>query len=81
MQMSKIVYPAKYYRVILDDTVEKHLKQVCLGIELRYNYIQFLEISTDSDCVHFLVQSTPDYVPSKFVKSGGNKILSINSYI
>ncbi|MFR7591272.1 MAG: hypothetical protein ACLUVC_07515 [Longibaculum sp.] len=30
---------AKYYRVILDDTVEEHLKQVCFGIELRYDYI------------------------------------------
>lgn len=63
-----IVCPAKYRRVIFDDTVEEHLKQICLGIELRYDYIHFLEIGSDNDHVHFLVQSTPDYAPSKIVK-------------
>lgn len=48
--------PAKYRRVVFDDTVEDYLKQICLEIELRYDYI------------HFLVQSTPDYFPAKIVK-------------
>lgn len=38
------------------------------GIELRYDYIHFLEIGADKDHVHFLVQSTPEYAPSKLVK-------------
>ena len=63
-----IVCPAKYRRVIFDDTVEDHLKQICLAIELRYDYIHFLEIGVDKDHVHFLVQSTPDYSPAKIVK-------------
>lgn len=63
-----IVCPAKYRRVVFDDTVEDHLKQICLGIEQRYDYIHFLEIGADKDHVHFLVQSTPDYAPSKIVK-------------
>lgn len=63
-----IVCPAKYRRVVFDDSVEEHLKQICLGIELRYDYIHFLEIGADKDHVHFLVQSTPDYAPSKLVK-------------
>ena len=63
-----IVCPAKYRRVVFDDSVEEHLKQICLGIELRYDYIHFLEIGADKDHVHFLVQSTPEYAPSKLVK-------------
>lgn len=63
-----IVCPAKYRRVVFDDTIEEHLKQICLAIELRYDYIHFLEIGADKDHVHFLVQSTPDYAPSKIVK-------------
>ena len=63
-----IVCPAKYRHVVFDDSVEEHLKQICLGIELRYDYIHFLEIGADKDHVHFLVQSTPEYAPSKLVK-------------
>ena len=63
-----IVCPAKYRRVVFDDIVYEHLKQICLGIELRYDYIKFLEIGTDKDHVHFLVQSTPNYSPSQIVK-------------
>lgn len=63
-----IVCLAKYRRVVFDETVDEHLKQICLGIELKYDYIKFLEIGTDKDHVHFLVQSTPNYSPSPIVK-------------
>ena len=63
-----IVCPAKYRRVVFDETVDEHLRQICLEIEKRYDYIVFLEIGTDKDHVHFLVQSTPNYAPSKIVK-------------
>lgn len=63
-----IVCPAKYRRVVFDETVDEHLRQICLEIEKRYDYIVFLEIGTDKDHVHFLVQSTPKYAPSKIVK-------------
>ena len=63
-----IVCPAKYRRVVFDDSVEEYLKQICLGIELRYDYIHFLEIGADKDHMHFLVQSTSEYAPSKLVK-------------
>ena len=63
-----IVCPAKYRRVVFEETVDEYLKQICLGIELRYDYISFLEIGTDKDHVHFLVQSTPNYSPSQIVK-------------
>nr|WP_295783801.1 IS200/IS605 family transposase [Rhodoferax sp.] len=61
-----LVFPAKYRRVVFDDDVEKVLREVCLGIEERYE-IKFLEIGTDKDHVHFLVQSVPRYSVTKIV--------------
>jgi len=63
-----IVCPAKYRRVVFDNTVEIHLRQICLEIEKCYDYISFLEIGTDKNHVHFLIQSTPNYSSSMIVK-------------
>jgi len=60
------VLPAKYRRVVFDDHVDEALKEVCLDIEKRYQ-IKFLEIGTDEDHVHFLVQSVPTYNVTKIV--------------
>ncbi len=49
-----LVCPAKYRRVVFDETVDAVLKEVCLDIAVRYE-ITFLEIGTDRDHVHFLV--------------------------
>ena len=64
--MYRLVFPAKYRRVVFDDDVDKVLKEVCLDIEQRYQ-IKFLEIGTDKDHVHFLVQSVPTYNVTKIV--------------
>jgi REP element-mobilizing transposase RayT len=61
------VLPAKYRRVVFDDHVDNVLKEVCLDIEKRYQ-IKFLEIGTDEDHVHFLVQSVPTYNVTKIVR-------------
>jgi len=52
------VCPAKYRRVVLSKEVDETLKDICLEIEKRYD-IHFLEIGTDKDHVHFLIQSVP----------------------
>jgi len=44
----------------------KKVKKVCLGIEARYE-IKFLEIGSEKDHVHFLIQSVPTYSPTKIV--------------
>ena len=62
-----IVCPAKYRRVVFDDEVDNELKNVCLEIAKRYE-IEFLEIGTDQDHVHFLVQSVPAYSVTKIVR-------------
>ncbi len=61
-----IVCPAKYRRAVVTDDVDLVLKDVCLGISVRYE-ITFLEIGTDKDHVHFLVQSVPTYSPTKLI--------------
>ena len=60
------VFPAKYRRVVIDAQVEDMLRNVCLEIENRYQ-LKFLEIGTDKDHVHFLVQSVPMYTVTKLV--------------
>jgi REP element-mobilizing transposase RayT len=65
--MYHYVCPAKYRRVVFSDAVDKTLKETCEEIEKRYE-IKFLEIGTDKDHVHFLVQSVPMYSPTKIIK-------------
>jgi REP element-mobilizing transposase RayT len=60
------VCPAKYRRAVIDEKVDQVLKEVCLEIAKRYQ-IEFLEIGTDKDHVHFLVQSVPSYSPTKII--------------
>lgn len=62
-----LVCPAKYRRVVFDETVDEELIKVCQDIELRYD-IRFLEIGTDKDHVHFLVQSVPKLSPTQIVR-------------
>ena len=61
-----LVFPAKYRRAVFDNRVDEVLKEVCLEIAERYQ-VKFLEIGTDKDHVHFLVQSVPTYSVTKIV--------------
>ncbi|MDR2580566.1 MAG: IS200/IS605 family transposase [Fibromonadaceae bacterium] len=61
------VCPAKYRRVVFDEAVDEALKEVCLEIEKRYD-IRFLEIGTDKDHVHFLIQSVPKISATQIVR-------------
>ena len=61
-----LVFPAKYRGAVFDSNVDEVLKDVCLEIERRYQ-VKFLEIGTDKDHVHFLVQSVPTYSVTRIV--------------
>ena len=63
-----IVCPAKYRRAVFTPVVDEKLKEICEEIALRYE-IEFVEIGTDQDHVHFLVQSVPGYSPKKIVQT------------
>lgn len=65
--MYHFVFPAKYRRVVFDESVDKVIKETCVEISKRYE-IYFLEIGTDKDHVHFLVQSVPKYSPTQIAK-------------
>ena len=62
-----VVCPAKYRRVVFDTAVDRVLKEIGLEIAQRYEIV-FLEIGTEKNHVHFLVQAVPSYSPTKIVK-------------
>ena len=62
-----IVLPAKYRRAVFTVNVDAKLKEICLEISKRYDIV-FLEIGTDKNHVHFLVQSVPMYSVKKIVQ-------------
>jgi len=61
-----LLFPAKYRRAVFDVQADETLRDVCLEIEDHYQ-LKFLEIGTDDDHVHFLVQSVPTYIVTKLV--------------
>ncbi|KKM18963.1 hypothetical protein LCGC14_1660400 [marine sediment metagenome] len=67
-----LVFPAKYRRAVLDVGVDRASTEICVEIEKRYE-IKFLEIGTDEDHIHFLVQSVPTYSIIKLVTFNGKR--------
>ena len=65
--MYHFVCPAKYRRVVIDDEVDQVIRKTCEEIEKRYE-IKFIEVGTDKDHVHLLVQSVPSYSPAQIAK-------------
>ena len=62
-----IVCPTKYHRAVFAATVDAKIKEICNQIQRRYE-ITFLEIGTDDNHVHFLVQRVPLYSPKQLVQ-------------
>lgn len=65
--MYHFVFPAKYRRVVFDKEVDQVIKETCMEISKRYP-IYFLEIGSDKDHVHFLIQSVPNYSPTQIAR-------------
>ena len=59
---------SKYRRVVFSEAVDLTLKDICLEISKRYE-IEFIEIGTDKDHVHFLIQSIPTMSPSQIIQA------------
>lgn len=62
-----LVCPAKFRAEIFSSAVEESLRKVCEGISQRYE-INYVEIGSDIDHVHFLIQSIPMMMPSQIVR-------------
>jgi len=80
-----LVCPVKYLRKVFGREVEQTLKTVCLEM-IQPNYeIYFVEIGTDIDHVHFLLQSVPTILPSRMVQRiksiTAKEIFSTNSEV
>jgi len=63
-----LVCSTKYRGLVLSPKVDRILKKTCLDIQDRYE-LHFLEIGTDKNHVHFLIQSVPTYSPTKIART------------
>lgn len=61
------VCSVKYRKGIFDEKVERVLLDTCAEITERYD-INFLEIGTDEDHAHFLIQSVPTLAPEQIAR-------------
>ena len=62
-----LVCPAKYRRKIFSQEVSKSLLEVCFDITVKYE-IEFIEVGSDNDHVHFLIQGIPIMSASEIVR-------------
>ena len=64
-----LVCPAKYRRLVFKEvaSLDQVIKNVCLEIEKRYD-IHFVEIGTDQDHIHFLIQGVPAISPTRIAR-------------
>ena len=53
-----LVFPVKYRKKIIGEEISIFIKEICIEIGEKYE-ITFVEIGTDEDHIHFLVQSVP----------------------
>jgi REP element-mobilizing transposase RayT len=63
-----VVCAIKYRRIVIDEKVDKVIKEVSMELEFRYD-LYFLEVGTNLDHIHFLIQSVPDYSVTKIVRT------------
>ena len=57
----------KYRKSVITKELGEGLKEICLDISERYE-VHFIEIGYESNHVHFLVQSVPNYSLSKMIR-------------
>jgi len=63
-----IVFPVKYRKKIIGEGISIFIKEICLEIGQKYEII-FIEIGTDEDHIHFLVQSIPTMAIDQIVRT------------
>lgn len=76
--MYHFVFPTKYRLVVIDKKVDQVIKETCIEISKRY-LIYFLEIGSDKDHVHFLIQPVPTYSPTQI--AGTVKSITTNEVL
>ena len=61
-----IVCPIKYRRNVISDRVKYTIFRTCQNISEKHE-LYFIEVGTDLNHVHFLIQSVPTYSPTDIV--------------
>ena len=61
-----LVCAVKYRRNVLTDEVIDTIVNVCMEIQEKYG-IEFIEIGTDVNHIHYLIQTPPKYSPTQVV--------------
>ena len=64
--MYHLVCAVKYRRNVLSESVTDTIVNVCMEIEEKYG-IYFMEIGTDINHIHYLIQTPPKYSPTQVV--------------
>ena len=64
--MYHFVSTVKYRKSLLITEIEKTIKTICKEISERYEII-FLEIGTDQNHIHFLIQGVPKLSPTQII--------------
>ncbi len=64
--MYHLVCAVKYRRDVLTKTVTDTIVGVCMEISEKYG-IEFIEIGTDVNHIHYLIQTQPKYSPTQLV--------------
>ena len=62
-----IVCPIKYRRNVISDKVKYTIFRTCQSIAGNHD-VYFIEVGTDGDHVHFLLQAVPTYSPTEIVR-------------
>jgi putative transposase len=63
-----LVFPVKYRRKVINGSISESIKEICLEIGDRFE-MDFVEIGTDEDHIHFLVQSVPTLSVDQMVRT------------
>ncbi len=61
-----LVCAVKYRHSVLTEDVKDTIVNVCLDISEKYGY-DFIEIGTDLNHIHYLIQAPPIYSPTEIV--------------
>jgi putative transposase len=67
-RMFHFVCQAEYRRAVFSKEVDTALKDICLEMSKQYE-IEFLEIGTDKNNVHFLVQTASSDIPMMIMQT------------
>ena len=68
MLLYHLVCTVKYRRNVLTDEVKTTLVNTCMNIQDKYDDMKFIEIGTDQNHVHMLIQTTPSYSLSQTIR-------------